>query len=496
MKLMIVEDETIIRNGILRHIPWERLGIDEVYTAANADEALALFDRQQPEIVLTDIQMPGINGVEMSRRLRERSEDVQIIFLTGFVEKEYLKGAINLQAVRYIEKPVVVAEVCDAISQAVENIGEKRIQKEAVLHRILMGREEAGKNVLGDFTYCQVVLIHTKKKGAGSFVKQIIEKNDISRWQDTSMRVVDLISSNTVVILLGKRTAQADRKEFYSLMDFLKPETEMTGGCFIAVGEVQKGRKGIPECYRTAGEVLQTLSWRGWDTCAFYPAESREYQKLESDTELLEQFGRSMSRRKFPEALEMMDGFWCRQIEDKVLLGHPLYYMANEFFRLILQRNYFIPGMRSQVERMDFSADEYETLEDIRYELEKCLKRRMASCESEKDEEQKASFIAQKVIRYMYENYQNPELSIKILADYVYLTPTYLSNLFKKQTNQTIGQYLTDIRMEEAKKRIRDPKFRLYEIADLVGYRDANYFAKMFKKKTGYTPKEYREGGL
>lgn len=127
--------------------------------------------------------------------------------------------------------------------------------------------------------------------------------------------------------------------------------------------------------------------------------------------------------------------------------------------------------------------------------LKKQLKYRMIAGKADEQEESKSSFIVQKVIGYMKEQYPNSELSILTLAEYVYLTPTYLSNLFKKQTGVTIGQFLTDLRIDEARRLLRDPQYKLYQVSELVGYKDPNYFAKIFKKKTGYTPSEYREGG-
>ena len=88
---------------------------------------------------------------------------------------------------------------------------------------------------------------------------------------------------------------------------------------------------------------------------------------------------------------------------------------------------------------------------------------------------------------------QDQDLSIGTLAELVYLTPTYLSTVFKKQTGLTIGQYLLEVRVENAKQKMRDPQLKFYQVSEMVGYEDANYFAKIFKKKTGVTPTEYKE---
>ena len=95
MKLIVVEDEKIIRTGLLKHVPWQRLGVSEVEAAANGEEALAKTENFRPDIVLSDIRMPGMSGVDLCRKLREKFPEIEIIFSTGYADKEYLKAAIH-----------------------------------------------------------------------------------------------------------------------------------------------------------------------------------------------------------------------------------------------------------------------------------------------------------------------------------------------------------------------------------------------------------------
>lgn len=105
MKLMVVEDEKVIRNGLLKHVPWQKLGVWEVQAAENGEKALELAETFHPDIVLSDIRMPGMSGIELCRTLREKYPEIEIIFSTGYADKEYLKAAIDLHAVGYVEKP-------------------------------------------------------------------------------------------------------------------------------------------------------------------------------------------------------------------------------------------------------------------------------------------------------------------------------------------------------------------------------------------------------
>lgn len=129
MKLMVVEDEKVIRNGLLKHVPWQKLGVWEVQAAENGEKALELAETFHPDIVLSDIRMPGMSGIELCRTLREKYPEIEIIFSTGYADKEYLKVAIDLHAVGYVEKPVNANLLAENVKEAVKRVGERRTPK-------------------------------------------------------------------------------------------------------------------------------------------------------------------------------------------------------------------------------------------------------------------------------------------------------------------------------------------------------------------------------
>mgnify|MGYP006069232601 FL=1 len=124
MKLLIADDEILTRTGLTTSIVWSDLGIDEVYEASDGVEGLEMAKKYQPDIVLSDVRMPRMNGIDMLYKIREIAPDTSFIFMSGYSDKEYLKAAIKLQAVSYVEKPLDLGE----ISQAVRTAAERHLQ--------------------------------------------------------------------------------------------------------------------------------------------------------------------------------------------------------------------------------------------------------------------------------------------------------------------------------------------------------------------------------
>lgn len=130
MKLLLVEDEMLTREGLLRSIPWEELGINEVFTAEDGEEGIERALVYEPDIVMTDVRMPSMDGITMAFEIRKKNRRCRFIFVSGYCDKEYLKSAIQLSAVNYIEKPIEIEEVIAALKQAMKQVMEQRRQEE------------------------------------------------------------------------------------------------------------------------------------------------------------------------------------------------------------------------------------------------------------------------------------------------------------------------------------------------------------------------------
>lgn len=154
MNVIIIEDETVIRKGLEKHMPWKKLEIDQVKLAANAENALEICNEFAPDIIISDIRMPGMDGTILCRKLRKQFPESEIIFITGYEDKEYLKAAIDLHAVRYIEKPISTRELSEAVTEAVGRIRSAQMQKSMYLHSALLNDAVLWTDTSGSKEFC------------------------------------------------------------------------------------------------------------------------------------------------------------------------------------------------------------------------------------------------------------------------------------------------------------------------------------------------------
>lgn len=491
MKVIIVEDESIIRKGLLKHIAWESLGISEVRVAANTKEALTVCEDYVPDIVVSDISMPGENGIVLCRKLRQLFPEIEIIFVTGYADKEYLKAAIDLHAVRYVEKPINRKDISEAVQEAVSRCRRTMEQKEALLHTCLLDSASypictSGKKIF------RVGILHFAQKGRMSEMKQKLAEGLDSWVRKHKMSIlVEIWDSTTLSFLLGGEEVipldGVDRKEYIRIIEQILGEEFRW---FLAMGPQVDATEKITNSWQTAQSAGKALAYMGWNHVVF-PEDLQGSHKFEADRAMIDRFANAVSGKKEEEAVELLEDF-SRELErEQVFLSGDARHVYYSMNLVIKQAEMAMRVSDRKGEEEESDNDFFEQTETFA-EMNEYLQKRLSAL-FEDGEAQKSTYVVKRVMDYIWENYGDSSLSIKELADHVYLTPTYLSNVFKKSAGVTIGQYLVDVRIEKAKRLMKEPKLKFYQVASMVGYEDANYFAKIFKKKTNMTPSEYKE---
>lgn len=520
IKAIIVEDEDITRNGLINHIPWDELGIEVLKAAENAEKALIMCEDFKPDIIISDIKMRGMNGVDMCVELKKRYPDAQIIYISAYTDKEYLKAAIEQGVVHYVEKPISPIELVDAVKRAagrVQEIVEQRnlkinyvmnldSMKSKVLRSLLIS-DYSNDNLENDMLASglfssdkqdmRILILHSSakiinykdlKNELKHHLKYICARYDITYFFD----LLDI--SNIVVLLKGSEEDLSKESSFFKEIQNYLSNIRFEGiDFFLAIGDLQRLPNELSKSYQRALIALKTLSFKGFGSYAYYDEPiNDDYFKLEEDytSSLL----RSLTNSNYEEVSNILDGLSTMLIENKSVLNPSV---RNAYYNIdlcILQAekslmlNYY-NGLEDTPEYRSKQIESAKTFIEINVYIKNHANEVIDKL---KQEILNGSAIHQ-VLEIIHKEYGDRNISINTLAETVYLTPTYLAGLFKKETGKTIGQYLTCFRMEKAKKLLKEKRYKLYNIANIVGYSDANYFAKIFKRQFGITPSEYRE---
>lgn len=492
IRALIVEDEATIRNGLARHVRWQELGIGEVRTAETAEKALSILPEYRPDLVLSDIRMPGMDGTHMGEVIRGRLPNTQIIFISGYTDKEYLQAAIAIGVAGYVEKPVDIDELSALIRKAVQEIRWRRHTDRAALHALITDPQAAGswqkpeeKACFGHFV---MITIQAKARRIDCFDDIAAELTGklSSRYSFDLARVLSDHVTTLYYAILVCRFSPWTRDQLEELCSDVLAYAGDERSWFVAASREWNRMEDIPEAYRESVDTQKHLSYKGWNAYAL--SEDNCCETVENvPSDHFAAFYQLLADGRGDEAKSYADQ-WRRELVGRhtlfTLPGRSIFYeMDRVVSKLCLRR-----GRDEQEFKSRRCIDESKTYEELCDYVQQHIDFAM-----EEDTGVRSTCQIRAVCEYIRDNLGEKDLSLNRLAEQVSLSPAYLSSLFSKNMNCTVSQYVTERRMESAKDLLADPGCRLYEVAEKVGYEDPKYFSKTFKKVVGVTPREYRE---
>lgn len=488
MNVIIIEDETVIRKGLEKHMPWKKLEIDQIKLAANAENAMAICKEFVPDIIISDIRMPGMDGTILCRKLRKQFPESEIIFITGYEDKEYLKAAIDLHAVRYIEKPISIRELSEAVTEAVKKIHSTQMQKSMYLHSALLNDAVLWTDTSGSKEFCIGYLKFQKKGNIFALceeVQRFMEKKEI-------FFLAEVFDTTAMVMLLGDCNQNIFWKYvMWEIQGFLEqqlPDVEW----FLTFGNVVNSLESLKESYYAAIERQYAVAFTGWNHMLHTDKPTEKKAEIILGKQRVDGFAEAIFEKRKDKAMQFLEQLYQELIKKQIYMNGDVRYTYYSMMQVLMwaQQSYQPGNLDTYIKNSNSEFfDRASTFEELhRYMLEQ-----MEELFSDK-QLQNSAFLVKQVMDYIMKYHVDCNLSIKVLADHVGLSPTYLSNLFKKNTGMTIGQYIVDVRVEHAKRLMKNPHLKFYQVSNQVGYSDPNYFAKIFKKKTGLSPSEYKEG--
>ncbi|MEX1030227.1 MAG: response regulator [Paenibacillaceae bacterium] len=526
INLMIIDDEETTRDSLLELIPWAELGVNDVRTAEDGLAALTLAESFAPSILLTDIRMSKMNGIEVSQKMRELYPNCVIIFLSGFSDKEYLKSAIQLNAVDYLEKPVNIQQLKSVFLRTVQklledqqrNIEDKRLKynlhsnihllRQDIVLELLVGNavprfylDKYGSDILhvfddGDFTVVCILLDWVQD--IAPEVKSSM-KNDILRKLNaeeplSEYRYISGYMNDSLVIILNECLDSASEhckifwdQLFGMLLEASQSQFTFAAGC----SDCRKGFHSLPGLYKASSQLLKQQFYGGnYKVFHSPPLPSSSY---DIDNQIYVKFRKLLRSNSFQEAVDLIIDLTqeisatCDPDTDKI--KNIYFKFLSILFEITMNMDIITPDEENENKYVWQEIHDKKTLSQLTSFLITPMELMLNKYEDKENTNDKLN----KIKSYILDHYTDNQLSIQSIAAYTYLSQTYLCAYFKKVTGRTLNEFITELRIEKAKELVMNKKIKLYEVSAMIGFIDSNYFSTIFKKHTGLTPSEFRE---
>jgi len=514
-KLLIVDDESFVLDGLFRNIKWNELEVGSVELATDGADALEKAIKFKPNIILSDIKMVPMDGIELVSHIKDILPDCKIIFMSAYSDKEFLKSAINFKAVNYVEKPIELEEVKSSIISAIKlckedekkKLAEQPLQSSIVLELIsdnfnkdkvmtYLSASECG-NIL-DRKFCVAVINYRStlsniKNNVSYIKKEVLQISDNVFSKNGIGYLYSFMENGNIIFIIYNKlegsylNISAVKKIFQEILDIFRCKIDI----FISIGSIVNSIDEIYCSFQEAEDSAKELFFTGYDhliTSSVQRIES--YDLFENNTA---EFSKLIEIGEMVKAIE-----YIKKLTKKIRLNKNLSanYIKDIYFSLMVQL--LNVATKHRIKLFQGHSEDFIwqilshciTLDEVE---EYAIKTIMSFCAEIEKDTYKIKVVP-KVIDVINERYNDPELSIKEISKKVFLNHTYLCAVFKKETGKTINQYITEFRIEKAKELlIEDSTIKISAIGRNVGYPDQNYFTKIFKKIVNITPSEYRE---
>ncbi len=533
-QVMLVDDEEDVIQVIIRKINWESLGYEVMGYAHNGLEALELCEERQPDVVMTDIKMPYMDGLELSRKLKEQYPAVKIIIFSGFDEFEYAKEAIRLEAEEYILKPIDADELSQVFRRIHESLDKEFDEKQNInmlknyyleslpilqenfYSSLIEGRipEQSIHKEMLDYQveltgpYYAVLVLHNSLSLAPEGINPLLLTVSIRKVAEERMQEewrAKFFSYLGNIVCIVQLSAASEVKRLTDACETLcRLARHLTNATVtIGIGSVVSSLSMLHQSYNGARDAVsyRVIYGRGKaiNIAEIAPerheeGENRSQQSLYNEDALHDLFKavRMDSREKLHTAVEA----YIREHMPENPSIQVYHFFVME---LVTEIHKFLLANQIDPERVFSQEDIYRRVQQMALsEIGGWLKETLEKIQDiirETRNDSTRSFVS-RALDYVRDHYEDKDLSIESICDYLNVSAAYFSTVFKRETGKTFINYLTDFRMEKAVRMLLEKNEKTYVIAQAVGYSDPNYFSYAFKKKYGMSPSKYRTAQL
>ncbi|MGG4214342.1 response regulator [Paenibacillus sp. FSL L8-0638] len=539
VQILLVDDESYVTESLAATIPWETLGIERVHQAASALAAVDVLEAYDIDILVTDIRMPGMTGLELIVEVNERWPHIRSLLLTGYADFEYAKKALQLKAFDYILKPVDDEEFIKCVSAAMDSLKEEweafdkvhqlqysrrndfGVLRTHLMHDLLLGRDlpvpkieskmseyeiklrtghpasmlliQLGKH-FSDMDYHSVSLI---EYAIGNIAEEVFAP-DFHVWHCKAPHdcLIVLIEGNWDSF--PERSVDEQNRCLRAAIETFRKNVSnyLKGEIYVALTGWFKFPEELPKLYQTAIRSLYWNHQEETDTLLFIEEQTEQPHSSVKSLEGLYMhptLTHLLESRQWDEAEAKVSRVFGKMEEVGYTREH-LYELfisvTSAFMYTAHKQGRFI----TQMDQVGFDPLHAQKMVHSFPHLKEWIFSMMNKLKSEwSASEQSAKSYVVKQVQELISQDKGQELSVKTIADQVYLHPVYLSKIYKAETGEGLGDYIIRMRMERALYLLKYSNKKIYEITTELGYQNPQYFSKMFKKHYGMTPHEFRD---
>ncbi len=486
-KVFLVDDEAVIRRGIAQKIDWKKEGFIYCGDASDGEMALPLIEKHQPDIVITDIKMPFMDGLSLSKIIKEKMPHVKIIILSGHDEFEYARQAIRIQVEEYCLKPVSSQDLVSILRKVKAEMETTRkvfnsIETKEALYEQLCKGFLSTEEIIHQTKNLQVDLM------ASYYTVLVIERKSETIKQKLASYQPLLFEKDTKSVMILKHDLE------HLLLKQIKEIKEIVTShhqpLLFGLGSIETRTEHITLAYENALEAYS------------YNRAIQSYTFLQDHQDFHQELMQSFDRRKLIHFLKFgqlnqLDTFvqsYASFIYQKQEPSNVFLYYFLLDFTITLRHHLdetvqYDNRCKERIEPLENSIHQVRTKEEMIDLMKKMLHPLLVQHDYHSS---KYGKVIQQVKKVVTSRFHDSSLSLQEIAKEVNISASYLSNIFSKEMEQTITEYLTKTRMEQAKILLQTTDQKTYEIAYKVGFNDSHYFCHTFKKLTGMTTKEYK----
>lgn len=533
IKVFLVEDESIIRNGIKKGIHWEEEGFQFVGEASDGELAYPMILKERPDILITDIKMPFMDGLELSRLVRMELPDIKILILSGYNEFEYAKEAIRIGVTEYILKPISAAKLLEVLREVGTVIRQEQKEKDLLkkyaedmrenlelekvqfFHRLVKGELSAG-DIISEgkrfelnlsSLYYQIILFKllNNKDADPKLVSEACDEIDLRMSKRADVMVFHRGIDGWVFVLCANEQEEIEKactKVMTELKNCMKERDTIE--YFGGIGSVVMRTRNLGISFKEAEHAFAARFFQ--EPNQFVQRDNLDHVPMNRDCQIQDfsQIGqsRSMIERFLNngtiEEVESFTDSYMGLIQENNLKSTLMrQYIMMDVHIVILA---FIEKISSnETAETDWNRQGNDLLTNMQRmnslsEIRSCIIQLLQKAINLRDElsGRRYSDIILTAKEMIEREYMLDTINLNAVASKVGMSPSYFSSVFSNEVGQTFVEYLTQVRMNHAKELLMCSGLRSSEIGYQVGYKDAHYFSYLFKKTQGCSPKEYR----